>query len=177
MAVTLTQNGATFPDASQILGAGAIVACRWSYNHTRNLGDSGSGGGHLGPELTMPPTKSNGSVYLVMAMGQWDDTNQNTAGSGLAPWVEHVGNNSWWIQKQGHHAKYYNTSRDKYMQNWIYVIDDGVSSGAIVAGGTRKYRLYGQSHNGNLNWGAGSGSDNGAKQKLIVMEFDESITS
>ena len=177
MALTLTQGGMTFPDASQLLGAGSIVAVRWSYNHTRNIGDAGSSGGHVGPHVTMPPTKDSGSRYLVLGQSHWNDTNQNTAGGGLAIWTNGQGISSYWCYKAGHHAKYDSTGRDKYRQIWCNVIDDGNTTTTIQANQVREYKLYGQSHNGNLNWNCGSGSEWGPGSRLIVIEFDGSITS
>ncbi len=176
MAVTLTQNGVTFPNATQLLAAGSIVAVRWSYNHTRNIGDPGAAG-HVGPHLTMPPTKDSGSRYLVMGMGHWDDTNSSTGGGGLGLWVNVQGVNSYWVYKAGHHAKYDNRGQDKYRVVWATAIDDGNNSSTITAGQTREYKLYGQSHNGNVNWNCGSGSEVGPGSRLIVIEFDGSITS
>ena len=177
MAVTLTQNGVTFPNATSLLAAGAIVAVRWSYNHTRNIGDPGSSGGHVGPHLTMPPTKDSGSRYLIMGQGHWDDTNQNTAGGGLAVWTNVQGISSYWVYKAGHHAKYDNHGGDKYRVVWTNVIDDGVNTTTIQANQVREYKLYGQSHNGNLNWNCGSGSPEGPGSRLVVIEFDGSVTS
>ena len=177
MAVTLTQAGVTFPNTTQLLAAGSIVAVRWSYNHTRNIGDPGSSGSSVGPHVTMPATKDSGSRYLIMGQSHWDDTNQSTAGGGLATWCNVQGVSSYWVQKQGHHAKYDNRGQDKYRAIWSSVIDDGNNTTTIQAGQVREYRLYGQSHNGNTNWNCGSGGQSGPSSRLIVIEFDGSITS
>ena len=176
MAVTLTQNGVTFPNATSLLAAGAIVAVRWSYNHTRNIGDPGAAG-HVGPHVTMPAAKSSGSRYLIMGQGNWDDTNQSTNGGGLGLWCNVQGVSSYWIYKAGHHAKYAAVGNDKYRVTWANAIDDGNNSTTIQAGQVREYKLYGQSHNGNCNWNCGSGSEQGPGSRLIVIEFDGSITS
>ncbi len=176
MAVTLTQNGVTFPNATQLLAAGSIVAVRWSYNHTRNIGDPGSQG-HVGPHVTMPATKDSGSRYLIMGQGNWDDTNSSNGGGGLGIWCNVQGASSYWIYKAGNHAKYDARSGDKYRQIWCNSIDDGNNSTTIQAGQVREYKLYGQSHNGNLNWNADCGGANGPGSRLVVIEFDGSITS
>ena len=181
MALTLTQGGMTFPDASQLLGAGSIVAVRWSYNHTRNIGDPGSSGGHVGPHVTMPPTKDSGSRYLVLGQSHWNDTNQNTAGGGLAIWTNVQGISSYWCYKAGHHAKYDSIGSDRYRFCTTTELDlpnDPTTGGGnygssynVSAGKVRKYRLYAHGHNSNMIGCCGVGGQDKSRAQIIVAEL------
>ena len=178
MASTLTSTGLTFPDGSALTGAEHIVSCRYGY-YNSTQGDPGNNGTWIGDlEVTMPPTKSSNSRYMIFGESNTDDNNQSTCGGGVCSWVySSHNNNSYWVHRPGAHSHYYAVGNDKYFLLHNTILDDGQITGGITAGETRKYRLYAQSHNGNLTFQANVGGQQGVRAKLIVIELDGSLVT
>ena len=176
---SITGTNLLFPDGKTLEGhPGVEYVARMTYATTQ-LTVTGSNQ-YLNIEITMPPAKSSSSRYLLVAESKTDDTNSSTAGCGLSFWVETSGgggpSNTYWVQRQGAHQTYFSYGADTYyvQNNWF--IDTGSTSTAILAGQTRKYRLYGDANNGNIwfhttNVGATLGW-NGA---MYVVELDGSL--
>ena len=169
-----TSSGAT------INGAGRIVAVRFSYNSSQFSNSAQQANDWLNVEVTMPPTESDNSRYLVMAETNTDDSNSNTCGAAVETWVGVTPpgggtENTYWVHRPGTHSHYLSGGDDKYFTLHDMHIDDGANTQTIQAGQTRRYRAYGQNHNGNIYWNAGVGGQEGARTKLIVIEFDGSL--
>ncbi len=176
MATILNQTGLTFPDGSGLTGAEHIVSCRYAwYNSTQ--GDPGNNGTWIGNlEVTMPGSKSNDSRYLIFQESNTDDNNQSTCGGAVCTWVwSQQNNNSYWVHRPGAHSHYYNVGNDKYFMLHDMCIDDGSITDGIHQGQQRKYRMYAQSHNGNMTFQANVGGQQGVRAKLIVLELDGSL--
>tara|TARA_B100001250_G_scaffold279858_1_gene242204 strand:+ start:786 stop:1319 length:534 start_codon:yes stop_codon:yes gene_type:complete len=173
---TLQSTGISFPDGSALTGAEHVVSCRYAY-YNSTQGDPGNSGTWIGNlEVTMPATKSNNSRYLIFGESNTDDNNQSTCGAAVCTWVwSSQNNNSYWVHRPGAHSHYYNDGNDKYFVLHDMMIDDGNITGGITAGETRKYRLYSQSHNGNMTFQANVGGQEGVRAKLIVLELDGSL--
>ena len=169
----------TFSNGSNVSGAGRIVAVRYSYYQSEFTNAGQYTDDNLNVEVTMPPAASNDSRYLIMGESNTNDTNSSTTGAGIEIWVETSGGggstDSYWVSRPGTHSHYYAVGSDKYYSLHNMHIDDGASSYQILAGQTRKYRLYGQNHNGNVYWSANVGGQEGPRTKLIVIEFDGSL--
>lgn len=176
MATILNQTGLTFADGSGLTGAEHIVSCRYAwYNSTQ--GDPGNNGTWIGNlEVTMPGSKSNDSRYLIFQESNTDDNNQSTCGGAVCTWVwSQQNNNSYWVHRPGAHSHYYNVGNDKYFMLHDMCIDDGSITDGIHQGQQRKYRMYAQSHNGNMTFQANVGGQQGVRAKLIVLELDGSL--
>lgn len=176
---TLNSTGLTFSNGSSVTGAGRIVAVRYAYSTSQFSNSSQYADDHLNVEVTMPPAASNDSRYIIMGESNTNDSNSSTKGAGIEIWVETSGGggstNSYWVCRPGTHSHYHNEGSDKYYCLHNFHLDDGAGTYQILAGQTRKYRLYGQNHNGNVYWNAGVGGQEGARTKLIVMEIDGSL--
>lgn len=182
----LKGTGLEFPNSDLLTGViGPNYVARWA------TGSMGSNNEFLNLEVQMPGSKSANSKYLIIAEANTDDTNQNSAGQGLRFWLE-TPNGSYWVNRQGAHEEYTDQGGDKYCLIHNMIIDDGVAGttnnnsngtncGAetqpIVAGQTRKYRVYGHVNNNNINWAPGVGRTTGWKGYLCVIELDGSICS
>lgn len=177
MPTTLNQAGFIFNDNSVMNGAFNIRAVRVAYSESQFTNSGQYASDYLNVEVTMPATNSNNSRYLILGESNTDDSNSSTKGAGVMTWVNVAGVGDYWVHRPGTHSKYHSGGADKYYTLHSMCIDDGANTVAIAAGQVRKYRLYGQNHNGNVYWNAGVGNQYGPRTKLIVIEFDQSTTS
>lgn len=184
---SITGTGLQFPNNDILSGViGPNYVARWAKTSMGNNGD------FLGLEVTMPPAKSADSRYLIITEANADDSNQSNHGCGLRIWVQTQNGNSYWVNRQGAHEEYQSGGDDKYVLVHNMIVDDGVNndgnnnstnthigdeSPTIIANETRKYRVYGNSNNGNTIWGQGVGRHTGWYGFLLVVELDGSICS
>ena len=183
----LKGTGLEFPNSDLLTGViGPNYVARWAtatqtYNHD-----------HLDLEVIMPGAKSNNSKYLIIAEASCHTSNNQSTGAGIRFWLELQNGNSYWVNIQGAHEEYNDGSRDPYYVVHNMIIDDGDNSGGnnntngthtgcdtrpVVAGETRKYRMYGRNNNNNVDWGNGVGRQTGWRGYLCVIELDGSICS
>lgn len=184
---TLTGTGLQFPNSDLLTGViGPNYVARWATSSMGNNND------YLGLEVIMPAAKSANSRYLLIGEANCHTTNNSHTGAGLQFWVEKPNGQSFWVNRQGAHEEYNGGSGDPYYVLHNFIIDDGNSgtgnnnttgtntgagTPAIVAGETRKYRLYGRNNNSNVDWGTGVGRQTGWRGYLCVVELDGSICS
>jgi len=174
----LTADGVLFPDNTELTAGFRIIAVRFAYDASAITSATQRSAQFLNCEVTMPPTDSNNSRYLVMGESNIDDTNENTCGADLELWVGVTPagggtETTYWVSRPGTHSHYWGgNTNDKYWQLKNFHIDDGATTTTISQGQTRRYRAYGNNHNNNVNFGAGTNGDEGPRHKLIVIEFD-----
>jgi len=147
---TMSGTGLTFPDSSVLSGIiGTNYIAKWATATQVTHGSSQDA--YLNLEVVMPAPKTNNSKYLVMAEVHCDDTNSGGGGVGLSIWVDNTAS-SYWVNQQGTHADYYSGGADHYWTIQSMIMDDGnvAQSPAINTSQRRKYRLYGDNHNGNM---------------------------
>ena len=186
---TLKGTGLEFPNSDLLSGViGPNYVARWAVQ------SMGSNNDYLGLEVTMPGAKSANSKYLVIGEANGHYAGQTHCGCSLRFWLETPTHGSNWMNIMGSHEEYNESSNngDPYYLIHNMVIDDGNSSNGnnnstntntgasttpVIAGETRKYRLYGHSHNSNIDWGNGVGRQQGWRGYLCVIELDGSICS
>ena len=184
---TLTSTGLQFPNNDLLTGViGPNYVARWA---TTSMGSNND---YLNLEVIMPAAKSANSRYLLIGEANAHTSPNGSTGCGLAFWLELQNGNSYWVNRQGVHEEYGDGSYDPYYVVHNMIIDDGNNSTGnddttgthtgcdtrpIVAGETRKYRMYGRCNNNNVDWGNGVGKQQGWRGYLCVIELDGSICS
>jgi len=184
---TLKGTGLEFPNSDLLTGViGPNYVARWA---TTSMGNNSD---YLGLEVTMPAAKSANSKYLIIGEANCHTTNSGATGAGLRFWMELQNGSSYWVNRQGAHEEYTSGNGDPYYVLHNTMIDDGDNSTGnnnttgthtgsetqpIIAGQTRKYRMYGHANNGNVDWGNGVGKQQGWRGYLCVIELDGSICS
>lgn len=177
MPTSLLGAGILFNDATTMNDAFVIRAIRYAGYATPQTNSAQQADDFLNVAVTMPPTTSATSRYLILAESNTDDTNQVTAGAGVSIWVQVNGGTSYWVSRPGTHSTYSSFSADKYYSLHNVHIDDGANTVAIAAGQTRLYRLYGQNHNGNIIFQAGVANQYANRTKIVVIEFDGAVAT
>lgn len=184
---TLKGTGLEFPNSDLLNGViGPNYVARWA---TTSMGSNND---YLGLQVNMPAAKSANSRYLIIGEANCHTAPNGSTGCGLRFWVQKQNGNSYWVNRQGGHEEYGDGSYDPYYVVHNMIIDDGNNStgnnnqtntntgddtNSIVSGETRVYRMYGHSHNGNVDWGNGVGRQTGWRGYLCVVELDGSICS
>ena len=184
---TLTGTGLQFPNNDLLTGViGPNYVARWA---TTSMGSNND---WLNLEVIMPAAKSANSRYLIIGEANAHTSPNGSTGCGLAFWLELQNGNSYWVNRQGVHEEYGDGSYDPYYVVHNMIIDDGNNSTGnddstgthtgcdtrpVVAGETRKYRMYGRNNNNNVDWGNGVGKQQGWRGYLCVIELDGSICS
>ena len=182
MATTIDGNSLNLPGGGEIANGAEIRAIRLSHttNNTGNVNMTNQSEYDMGCEITMPPAVGSDSIYLLWGQCVFDDTNQATNGFGLCFWVDQDGQQEW-IHRAGDHSTYDNAGGDRYRHGVATELDlpnnpstGGGNFGAspnVSAGKVRKYRLYANAHNSNLNAKCGVGGQSNSRAQLVVVEL------
>ena len=182
---TISGTGLSFPG---ILGElGGVIGPNYIARWARDDGPVASSqqlSNNLGLEVIMPPVTNVNNKYLIIAEVHTDDTNSNTCGVGLDTWVGATPpgggtEDTQWIDRQGRHNTYISGGYNTYFIQHHWIIDDPgqtYNSPSAVVGQTRKYRVYGNAHNNNINFMNNNVSNHiGWNGYLCVIELDQSL--